>query len=190
MSKDRMKALLHELLRNSKRSDRDLARILGVSQPTVTRMRRKLEQTGYVREYTVIPDFPKLGYELMAFTFMNVVRYDEESGEPFSRIAEKAHKWALENPRIILGAAGDGLDGKNCMMISLHRDFTDYYRFISEFRGKWSSYMRDIESFLVSFKATMMKPLSFRYLDPPRKLPFFDSIRNHKKHSQLLFYRE
>ena len=165
MSKDRMIELLHELLINSKRSDRDLAKILGVSQPTVTRMRRKLERTGYILEYTVIPDFTKLSYELMAFTFMNIIRYDEKSGEPFSRLAEKAHKWALENPRIILGAAGDGLDGKNCMMMSLHKNFTDYYKFISEFRGKWSSHMRGIESFLVSFKATMIKPLSFKYLE-------------------------
>jgi hypothetical protein len=80
-------------------------------------------------------------------------------------IYEKAHKWAVENPRIILGAAGDGLNGKNCMMISIHKDFTDYYRFISEFRGKWSSYMCDIETFIVSFKATMIKPISFSYLE-------------------------
>jgi len=165
MSKDRMMELLRELLKNSKRSDRDLARILGSSQPTVTRTRRKLERTGYVLEYTVIPDFTKLGYEIMAFTFMNIIRYDEKTGEPFRNLAEKAHKWAVENPKIILGAAGDGLDGKNCMMISLHRDFTDYYRFISEIRGKWSSHMRDIESFLVSLKATMIKPFSFRYLE-------------------------
>ncbi|MFB0514041.1 MAG: Lrp/AsnC family transcriptional regulator [Candidatus Bathyarchaeia archaeon] len=165
MSKDRMIELLHELLKNSKRSDRDLARILGLSQPTVTRMRRKLEKTGYILEYTLIPDFTKLGYEIMAFTFMNIIRYDEKSGDPFRKLAEKAHKWAVENPKIILGAAGDGLDGKNCMMVSLHKDFTDYYRFISQFRGKWSSYLRDIESFLVSLKATMIKPLSFRYLE-------------------------
>ncbi len=165
MSKDRMMELLHELLKNSKRSDRDLARILGVSQPTVTRTRRKLEKTGYVKEYTVIPDLAKLGYEIAAFTFMNIIRYDERTGEPFRQLAEKCHKWAVEKPKILLGAAGDGLDGKNCMMISLHKDFTDYYQFISEFRGKWSSHMRDIESFLVSLKATMIKPFSFRYLE-------------------------
>jgi DNA-binding Lrp family transcriptional regulator len=171
MSKDRMMELLHELIKNSKRSDRNLARILGLSQPTITRMRRKLESTGFIREYTVIPDFVKLGYELVAFTFMNIIRYDAESGDPFTELAEKAHKWAVENPRIILGAAGDGLNGKNCMMISIHKDFTDYYRFISEFRGKWSSYMRDIETFIVSFKATMIKPVSFRYLEiDPKKL--------------------
>jgi len=165
MSKDKMMELLHELIKNSKRSDRDLAKILGLSQPTVTRMRRKLEKRRYILEYTVIPDLTKLGYEIMAFTFMNVIRYDAETGEPFRDLAERAHKWAVENPRIILGAAGDGLDGKNCMMISLHRDFTDYYRFISEFRDRWSSHLRDIESFLVSLKATMVKPFSFRYLE-------------------------
>lgn len=165
MPKDRMMKLLHELLKNSKRSDRELASILGLSQPTVTRMRRKLEKNGYVREYTIIPDFTKIGYELMAFTFMNITRYDEETSEPLRNLAEKAHKWAIENPKIILGAAGDGMDGKNCMMISLHRDFTDYYKFISQFRGKWSSYLHDIESFLVSFKATMIKPFAFRYLE-------------------------
>lgn len=165
MSKDRMMELLHELIKNSKRSDRDLARILGLSQPTVTRTRRKLEKTGYVLDYTVIPDLTKLGYEIMAFTFMNVTRYDEKTGEPFRKPAEEAHRWARENPKIILGAAGDGLNGKNCMMISLHRDFTDYYRFMSQFRGKWSRYLLDIESFLVSLKATMVKPFSFRYLE-------------------------
>jgi DNA-binding Lrp family transcriptional regulator len=165
MSKDRMMELLHELIKNSKRSDRNLARILGLSQPTITRMRRKLESTGFIREYTVIPDFVKLGYELVAFTFMNIIRYDAESGDPFTELAEKAHKWAVENSKIILGAAGDGLNGKNCMMISIHKDFTDYYRFISEFRGKWASYMRDIETFIVSFKATMIKPISFSHLE-------------------------
>jgi len=88
MSEDRMMELLRELLKNSKRSDRDLARILGLSQPTVTRTRRKLERTGYVLEYTVIPDFTKLGYEIMAFTFMNVIRYDKKTGEPFRNVAE------------------------------------------------------------------------------------------------------
>ncbi len=39
-----MKEFLHEVL-NSNRSDRDLAGILGLSQPKVTRTRRKLERT-------------------------------------------------------------------------------------------------------------------------------------------------
>jgi DNA-binding Lrp family transcriptional regulator len=44
--KEQMKRLLFELLTNSRRSDRDLARTLGVSQPTITRMREKLVEEG------------------------------------------------------------------------------------------------------------------------------------------------
>ena len=40
--KKRMMSLLLELLKDSKRSDRELAKVLGVSQPTVTRMRQRL----------------------------------------------------------------------------------------------------------------------------------------------------
>jgi DNA-binding Lrp family transcriptional regulator len=46
--------LLPELLNDSRRSDRDLARSLGTSQPTVTRTRIRLEKEGYLKEYTVI----------------------------------------------------------------------------------------------------------------------------------------
>ena len=38
----RMMNLLLEFLKDSKRSDRELAKVLGVSQPTVTRMRQRL----------------------------------------------------------------------------------------------------------------------------------------------------
>ena len=52
--------LLSELMKNSHRSDKELARVIGCSQPTVTRTRRRLEKEGCIREYTVIPDFHKL----------------------------------------------------------------------------------------------------------------------------------
>jgi predicted XRE-type DNA-binding protein len=37
--KERMMRILLEYLKDSKRSDRELAKIVGVSQPTITRMR-------------------------------------------------------------------------------------------------------------------------------------------------------
>ena len=52
--------LVAELMKNSRKSDRELAKILGISQPTVTRIRNKLEREGVIREYTAIPDFSKL----------------------------------------------------------------------------------------------------------------------------------
>jgi DNA-binding Lrp family transcriptional regulator len=46
--------LIAELMKNSKQSDRELAKKLGVSQPTVTRTRTRLEKEGYIKEYTLI----------------------------------------------------------------------------------------------------------------------------------------
>jgi len=42
MVRERMLRLLLELLKDSKRSDRELAKVLGVSQPTVSRTRSRL----------------------------------------------------------------------------------------------------------------------------------------------------
>jgi len=41
--KETERKLFHELIKNSKRSDRELAKMLRVSQPTITRTRKRLE---------------------------------------------------------------------------------------------------------------------------------------------------
>ena len=46
--------LLSELIRDSRRSDRELAKVLHVSQPTVTR-RRALVEKELIDGYTAIP---------------------------------------------------------------------------------------------------------------------------------------
>ena len=58
----KMTSLLLELLKDSKRSDREIAKVLGVSQPTVSRMRWRLEEEGWIKDFTVIPDFVKMGF--------------------------------------------------------------------------------------------------------------------------------
>jgi DNA-binding Lrp family transcriptional regulator len=68
-AKDIQLRLISELMKNSRRSDRELARALKVSQPTVTRVRTRLEKEGIVKEYTMIPDFAKLGYQIRGVSF-------------------------------------------------------------------------------------------------------------------------
>jgi DNA-binding Lrp family transcriptional regulator len=165
MSQDRMILLLHELIKNSKRSDRDLAKILDVSQPTLTRMRKRLEKEGYILDYTAIPNMTKLGFEIIAFTFLSIDRYDPKTGTLDKTLGEHAHKWVTYNPKIIFAAGGEGLEGKNCLMISVHRDFTDFTDFVSDFRAQWVARIKDMDTFLISFKGKMPKPFSFRNLE-------------------------
>jgi DNA-binding Lrp family transcriptional regulator len=68
MKREKLLTLLFALIKNSKRSDRDLAKILGFSQPTVTRIRKALEKEA-IKQYTIIPNLPYLGFDIIALTF-------------------------------------------------------------------------------------------------------------------------
>ena len=159
MPKKNMIKLLYEMMKNSKRSDRALAKIIGVSQPTITRMRQRLEKTEYIQDYTIIPNLEKLGYEIAAFTFMNTVNTGAKE------LSENMEKWIESNPKIVFVANGDGLNGKNSVMVSMHKDFTDYSEFMSEFRSKWTANVRDIDSFLVPLRGRLPKRFGFGYLE-------------------------
>lgn len=160
MAKQNMIKLLYEMMKNSKRSDRGIAKIIGVSQPTITRMRQRLEKTGYIRDYTVIPNLEKLGYEIAAFTFLTVANSNVKG--------ENVNKWVESNSKIVLSAFGDGLNGKNSIMVSIHKDFTDYSEFMSEFRSKMSENIRDVDSFLVPLRGDIPKHFSLKYLQAPQ----------------------
>jgi DNA-binding Lrp family transcriptional regulator len=60
--------LLGELLRNSKRSYRELARAIGVSAATVINRVQRLESGGVIKDYSIRLDHERLGYELTVVT--------------------------------------------------------------------------------------------------------------------------
>ncbi len=154
--KKRVVNVFSELLRNSKKSDRDIAKKLKISQPTVTRIRKKLETTGYISEYTIIPNFPKLGFEICAFIFFNTNRCGGK------KVKSKAHEWIAKNPSVLFSAAGDGIRGKNCAILTLHKNFTEYTNFLNGFKAMWGSEIGNIETFLVSLETSTPKFVSFK----------------------------
>lgn len=156
--KTRMRRLLAEFLRDSKRSDRDLSKILKVSQPTVTRMKHILIKEGIILGFTAIPDFAKLGYEIMAVTIAKAKATLSPSEQ------EKAKKLVLEDPQVIFVASAEGM-GMNGVMISLHKSYSDYRNFMTDLKFKSEGYMEDVDSMLVSLKSpAVVKPLSLAYL--------------------------
>jgi len=64
--------ILREVLKNSKRSYRELARRLNVAVTTVINRIEKMEETGIINGYTVSIDYEKLGYELTVLTEISV----------------------------------------------------------------------------------------------------------------------
>lgn len=153
--------LISELMKNSRRSDRELAHAIGVSQPTVSRTIKKLEKKRYIKEYTMIPDFHKLGYEIAAFTFVKLKKgLGIEEIEKAKKIArERLEEKSLE---IILVEKGIGL-GHDGVFVSLHEDYTSYTKFQSEVSHDAHLEASNIESFLISLgeEETHFRPLTF-----------------------------
>ena len=61
--------LLIELMKNAKRSDREIAKALGSSQPTIIRSRARLEKD-FIDGYTTLPKWRNIGFRIIAFTFV------------------------------------------------------------------------------------------------------------------------
>ncbi len=148
-----------ELLRNSKASDRSLAKKLGVSQPTITRTRSNLERERLIRSYTIMPDWRKLGFEIFALTF---VKMDPKVMS--AEVIGKVRDYALKFNNSFYASTGEGL-GMTGVIMSLHRDYRDYSQKLAVFRRDWGQYMEDIQSFIMVTDEGTIKEFSFKYIN-------------------------
>jgi DNA-binding Lrp family transcriptional regulator len=155
--------VLSELLGNSKQSDREIGRKLGKSQPTVTRIRRKLEKEGYIKEYTLIPDFEMLGFELMSMVFLKLLRQPSE--KDFAEMRKLGEVLAKETgSSTTMALRGMGL-GFNAVVVSFHRDYTAYNTVLSGIKQMEFVNPAAVQSFLIDLcDKTPYRHLSFKPL--------------------------
>ncbi len=158
MRKELPQKLLRELLKNSKRSDRELAKVLKVSQPTVTRGRHKLEKKGAIQDYTIIPNFREMGFEILALTFVKM-----RAAILSTETMEEARKYAAKFPNAIFASTGEGL-GMTGVIISFHPDYTDYHKNLNQLRVDWRDFTEDIKSFIISLGEGEFKRFSLTHL--------------------------
>jgi len=145
--------LLLELLKDSKRSDREISKVLGVSQPTISRTRQRLTENGIIQEFTVIPNFGKLGFQIMAISSFKLKVEDMEG----------LTKLMMAKPNVIFSSIGEGM-GKNGIIISFHKSYPEFSNFISNLRAEGKDIIDDLDSMLVSLENQIVKPLSLKYL--------------------------
>jgi len=159
MKEEKLLKLLKALLQNSKRSDRELAKAIQASQPTVTRNRRILGK--YIRSYTIVPEFSKIGYEIVAITLAKARTYTKKDVEVKVDLAKR---WATKHPNVIFSSDGEGL-GKDAVIISLHKNYSKYADFMREFSIDFADFLGGIQSFIVSLKTGILfKPFDLTYL--------------------------
>jgi DNA-binding Lrp family transcriptional regulator len=155
--------LICELMKNSRKSDRELAKAIGVSQPTVSRARIRLEKEGIIKEYTMIPDFRKLGFEIVAITF---VRHNIKYAKPEVKEAafRKVEEWMMKQPNVIFASEGQGM-GWDGVFVSLYRKYSGFIEFMNKHDTELPEFMVDSQSFILNISpTTIRKPFHLKYL--------------------------
>jgi len=145
-------------MKNSRRSDRELAKILQVSQPTVTRTRTKMEKEGYLREYTVIPDFSRLGFQLTSFILVKMKKnLSSEEIEKARQLSMQDMMEKAPNEIVLFNRGmGGGYDG---VIVSFHRSYSEYAKIIERIR----QYPFVDDSATLSFLVDLNDKIQYRY---------------------------
>jgi|SRR5271157_23556 len=157
--------LVSELMKNSRRSDRELAKALGISQPTVSKLIGRLEKEGVIKEYTMVPDFCKLGFNLMAIIMYNLKPI---SPAELREVHEAAHELDNKERRpYLLVMDGIGLE-KELVVITFHKDYGDYDNYMRSIKeavgSKMKAFMnmKGIEGFLIDLNyKNHYQPITF-----------------------------
>jgi DNA-binding Lrp family transcriptional regulator len=64
--------ILRALSKNSKLSIREISKIVKKSPSLIHSRIRRLEKSGFIRNYTILVDYQKLGYDVYALTLLQV----------------------------------------------------------------------------------------------------------------------
>ena len=155
--KQRMMNILFDLIKNSNRSDYQIAKIRGISQPTVTRIRNKLEKEGFIQEYTIIPNLAKMNYSIMAIFCIKYKAHLKDKTKDMTTDA------ALKHSSTIFASRAQGM-GKNAISISLFKNYTEYAQYVETLGAKWDEVVDEWSSILVDLKGPILKPFSLKYL--------------------------
>jgi DNA-binding Lrp family transcriptional regulator len=150
--------LVAELTKNSRRSDRELAKHLRISQPTVSRIRSRLEKEGVIREFTIIPDFAKLGYNIASITLAKLKA--PPSRETIDEVMRHAAEMEKKNPSpTIVSMRGIGCNA-DYASVAFHKTYSEYAQYMQFIRQFPELNVDEIQSFVID----LQDKGHFRYL--------------------------
>jgi DNA-binding Lrp family transcriptional regulator len=110
-------------------------------------MIKKLKEQGIIKEFTVVPDFSKLGYGLMVFNFIKL----KEKLKSTELDEFREPNFAKKHPHAeIINAKGIGL-AKDAVFVTFFKDYSSYTEF-KHLTKNVCSQVAEAETFLVNLK--------------------------------------
>lgn len=170
--------VLFALMALGGKSDRTIAKILGISNTTLSRKRRKLEQEGYIKEYTIIPDLHKMSLDVIVFSFASTT--DVVAPVQSKEAQELAHK----HPEILCLIEDQGLEGTNWLAISVHKNYDGYLELCRNVQKELLFLhprpQMEVRTLMFHTGKQFLKPFSLRNIESLFKLSKPVNIKNGK----------
>jgi hypothetical protein len=111
-----------------------------------------LVSEGWVRQFTVVPGFVKLGFRILVFSFFESrLRKEESSGDGGLRL--------LSKPNVVFAAECNGM-GMNGVVVSLHKSYSDYVDFVKKLRLEGGDGLKMADSLIISLEGSVLKPFN------------------------------
>lgn len=140
----REKQVLVELLKDGRKPDKHIAKDIGTTQSTVTRIRQKLEREGYIDDYRARGNLKKAGLSIVVTTLFEWTEYSKNG------VFEAAKRYISSSHPVVVFGRGEGMGGKTIIVMTAHRNFEDYETFMTGFREKWDKYVTNLDYFICS----------------------------------------
>ena len=156
MLKNKEKTVFAELLISGRKPDKHIAQERKISQPTVTRIRQKLEREKYIQAYHATPAFKKMGLNVVVFTIFTWNDYSKKE------LTDNAVNDIVANPKVIFISRGNGFSGRTAVMITIHNDVGCYEDFLVELKSKWGKYITNVDQFISSTE-NIFKPFEYHH---------------------------
>lgn len=113
--------------------------------------------------YTAIPKWAKLGFEIIALTFIQGRDRDIGPGER-QKAVKKSAEWFSKEPNVIFAAAGSGM-GQQGVIVSVHKKYSTLADFERRLRVALSEYIGGHATFIVDINpGVVTKPFHLKYL--------------------------
>lgn len=155
--------IVSELLKDSRLNDRQLAGVLRTSRANIARTRRRVEEQ-LINEYTVIPKWREIGFEILAFTFVKKRKQVYLTPEKSDEAVKKTREWLEKHPNVVFASAGEGL-GFDGLFVSLHKSYSEFVRFKKEHDDELRNLVTDSQSLIIDINPkTILKTFHLKYL--------------------------
>ena len=132
-------------------------------------MKKTLLEQGFIQGFTILPDFYKIGYHLLVFTFVRIKPL-LASAEERRKGHEIAKEWMNRQPNVVFAhyCRGMGMDG---FMISFHKSYEEFNKFIQKHNQEIGHQLNDFNGILLNLSGEeTLKHFHFKYLaENPRE---------------------